>query len=613
MLRGRRRIRAVAGLCVMIAAFCLALWLPGERSRIGQVIEGRLLDARFLLRGPLPPPEGVAILAFDDAAMAQEFSFPLSRANLAEVVSSATAAGARAVVLDFLLIDPREGDAALAAALSATDAVLAVAEASADTEPPVLPSGDFTLLTTAPPAVALPALGPTPTLAATASLGHAGVTHDADGGLRRMAPARALSVADGIVWYPGLAVAGVTADRAGASLVLPAMGIGGHLDLGGKVVQLDLQGKIPLAFYGPAGTVPTVSAAALDPDALAGRVVFVGATATGFGDRHSTAFDATLPGVELHATLAANLLDGRGLRRDATAWGVTAGLALAAAAAGFLALGIGRPALMVGVAALVIATTLGTLQAAFLAGWWLDATTVLAALTVTLGIGAWLLWSEQRRRATNLGRYQSPDLVDLLADEASPRFSNQKKPAVVLFVDVAGFTGHAEQLDPADAEAFLRLFHGLLEEAAEPMGGTIAHFAGDGAMIVFGLLTAGPDDALGALQFIDRLFAAVGASRDWPGLGLRAGVHCGAVQTGLMGGTNHRHVSVSGDVVNTASRLQDVAKQEGAILALSDAVVQTDERTREWAHRNGLHPLDPQLLRGRSTPISVWIGKPMGV
>lgn len=611
MLHGRRRIRAVAGLCAMTVALCLALWLPGERSSFGQVIEGRLLDVRFLLRGPLPPPAGVAIVAFDDAAMAQSFAFPLSREDLAEVVISIAAAGARSVVLDFLLVDPREGDAALAAALSATDAVLAVAEAPMGTDPPALPAGEFSLLAATPPATALPALGPTPALSAAASLGHAGVTHDADGALRRIAPARALMVADGIAWYPGLAVAGVSANGAGASLILPASGIGGHLDLGGQVVLLDLQGTIPLVFHGPEGTIPTVSAAAIDDSILAGRIVFVGATASGFGDRHAMAFDATLPGVELHATLAANLLDGRVLRRDTLAWGATAGLALVAAAAGFLALSIGQPVLMAVVATLVIVAALGTLQVAFLTGWWLDATTVLAALAVAMGTGTWLLWFEQRRRATNLGRYQSPDLVDLLADEALPRFSNQKKPAVVLFVDIAGFTSHAEKQDPADAEAFLRLFHGLLEQAAKPLGGTIAHFAGDGAMIVFGLLKAGPDDALGSLHFIDRLFAAVAACGDWPGLDLRAAVHFGPVQTGLMGGANHRHVSVSGDVVNTASRLQDVAKHEGTILALSDALVQSDPRTRDWAHRNGLRLLAPQLLRGRSTPIRVWIGNPV--
>jgi adenylate cyclase len=603
-------MRRTAGSLALFAAFCIALWLPGERSGFGQAVEGRLLDLRFLLRGPLPSPDTVAVVAFDDAAMAQNFDFPLSREDLAAVVASVADAGARVVVLDLLLTNPRDGDNALVDALSATRAVLAVAEAPPETDAPDLPAADFALLTTPPPATVLPALGPTAALAASAALGHAVVTHASDGSLRRMHPARALAVAGGIGWYPGLAVAAVAAGGAGPALVLPATGIGGQLDLGGRTVLLDLQGTIPLDFYGPSGTIPTISAGALDRGDLAGRVVFIGATAAGFGDRHATAFDATFPGVELHATLAANLLEGRVLRRDAAAWGLTTLLAMTAAGTGFLACGISRPGLLAAVSASIVAATLGMLQAAFLSGWWLDATTVLMALTISMGTGVWLLWSEQKRRATNLGRYQSPELVDLLADDASPDFSGPTGSAVVLFVDVAGFTSHAETLDPLDAEGFLRLFHGILEQAAEPLGGTIAHFAGDGAMIVFGLLKAGPDDAVGALHFVERLFAAVRECRDWPGLGVRVGAHRGPVRTGLMGGRIHRHVSVSGDVVNIASRLQELARQQAATVALSDALVQTDARTRHWVGRNGFRQLDPQTLRGRSAPVDVWVGNP---
>jgi adenylate cyclase len=425
-----------------------------------------------------------------------------------------------------------------------------------------------------------------------------------------MAPARPIRIADGIGWYPGLAIAAVTAGGAPPSVFLPASGIGGTLDLGSRVVPLDLRGQLPLDFYGPAGAIRTVSATAIEPDSLTGRIVFVGATSIGFGDRHATPFDATLPGVELHATLAANLIDGRGLRRDPAAWGWTAALTIAVAGAGFLALGIGPPAAMALAAATVTAATFATLQGAFLLGWWLDATTVLAALMIALGTGSWLLWFEQRRRATNLGQYQSPDLVDWLADEGTPRFSSETNAAVVLFVDVAGFTTQAEHLDPTRAETLLRVFHGLLERAATPTGGTIAHFAGDGGMIVFGLLKSAPDDAARALDFVERVFRAARVCDDWPGLTLRIGGHGGAVHTGLVGGKTHRHVSVSGDVVNTASRLQEFARQQGATLALSDAVVQTNDRTRHWAGRHGMAPTGPQTLRGRSTPIEIWIGSP---
>lgn len=114
---------------------------------------------------------------------------------------------------------------------------------------------------------------------------------------------------------------------------------------------------------------------------------------------------------------------------------------------------------------------------------------------------------------------------------------------MVLFVDVAGFTTHAEHLDPAQANAFLALFHRLVEQAAESCGGVIVHFAGDGALIVFGLPEPGADDTDRALRFIEALYAAIRNCPGWPGLGLRVGGHSGPVQVAVLGGERHRHLS----------------------------------------------------------------------
>ena len=599
----------MAGLvCVVLMALVVGLWHPGERSTFWQGIEGRLLDARFLARGPLAPPDGVAIIAFDDAAIARLDSFPPPRAALAAAVSAAWDAGAQAVALDFLLVDPRADDVALAAALRRGDAVLGVAEAPPGTPAPVLHGeGGFALYTGPVPTDPLPALVPAPALQEEARLGHVTVRHEADGALRRMRPALALATQDGISHLPGLAIAAIAKD---ARLLMHAEGSGGRLDLGDRSVPLDLRGTVPLNFHGPAGTIPTHSAGAVTGADLQGRIVFLGATATGFGDHHATPFDATLPGVEAHATLAANLLTGHPLRRDAAAWLGTVALAVAAACAGFASAGLGPLLAATAATATTVLAVATALQAAFIAGWWIDASSVLLALTLGALIGAGLRRFDQRRRAANLARYQSPALVEMLATLAEPLRHRRPQHAVVLFVDVAGFTTHAEHLGPRRTDAFLSLFHGLVEGAAEPRGGIIAHFAGDGALVVFGLPEPAADDADRALSFIDALFAAVRDSPDWPGLGLRVGGHAGPVQLGVLGGVRHRHVSVSGDVVNAASRLQEFARSCNASLALSDALVTSGPGAGLWAGTAGLRKRTAQLLRGRSGVEDVWVGDP---
>ncbi len=593
---------------MVLASLLLALWHPGARNAFWQGIEGHLLDARFLWRGPISPPGDVAIVAFDDAAVSQLDAFPPPRSALAAAVSAATDAGAKAIALDFLLVDARPGDADLAAALSGVAAVLGVAELSPDADTRDFDDGGFTVVVAADPGDPLPVLGPTEILRGVAALGHVIVRHDADGAVRRFDAALALATEAGVAWYPSLGVASLKAADDALDLRLLQTGIGSRLSVGGTSIALDRQDAIPLVFYGPNGTIPTHSFSTVRDADLAGKIVFLGATATGFGDRHATAFDAAFPGVELHATLAANLIEGRHLRRDAVAWMWDAVFAVVATALGFAAAGLDRPWLVVLATGTIVAVTAAVLQAAFLAGWWLDGTTILLSLLLGVGSGAGLHLLEYRRRAANLSLYHSPLFVDRLASFANPRFGPEAQPAVVLFVDVESFTGYSESLGPEGTADFLRLFHGVVEQAVDPLGGTIAHFAGDGAIVVFGLPKPGPQDAERALRFIEDLYAAIRSDPAWPGLELRVGGHAGPVQTAVVGGKRHRQLTVSGDVVNTASRLQDFAKSCDASVALSAALLRSSPIAMSWAEKKGLRSAGQHKLRGRLSPLEIWTG-----
>ncbi|MDP5217270.1 adenylate/guanylate cyclase domain-containing protein [Ruegeria sp. 2205SS24-7] len=607
---GFRREWRITGAIVLLLSLLIAIWHPGDRSPFWQGVEGRLLDARFLWRGPMVPPAGIAIIAFDDAAMSQLETFPPPRSALAEAVSVATEAGAAAIALDFLLIGPRAGDRDLAGALAEINAVLGVAEAPADAELQDLESGGFSVVIAPEIDYPLPALGPVETLSDMAAIGHVNLSHDSDGAARRLGAAQYLATQDGNKWYPSLALAALKASDAELDLQVRSSQTGGRLSVGETQIALDGQGAIPLNFYGQAGTIPTYSFAELADADLRGKIIFVGATATGFGDRHATSYDATFPGVELHATLAANVIEQRFLRRDALTWSWDIALALIAATLGFFAARLDRPLLGALATAGVFIALAIVVQTAFGAGWWLDGVTALFSLLLGAGVGAGLRLVQHRRRAANLALYQSPLLVERLADAVDPRFEASARPAVVLFVDVANFTKHSERLGPEGTADFLRLFHGLVEQSLEPQRGIIAHFAGDGAMVVFGLPEPNPDDAIRALRFIEALYAVVGACSDWPGLGLRVGGQAGPVKTSIIGGKRHKQLAVSGDVVNTASRLQDFAKSQSAAIALSSALLQSNPETREHAEKMGLRPAGQHTLRGRAEPIEIWTGPP---
>ena len=147
-------------------------------------------------------------------------------------------------------------------------------------------------------------------------------------------------------------------------------------------------------------------------------------------------------------------------------------------------------------------------------------------------------------------------------------------------------------------------FQQSVAASARKHGGVVTQFSGDGAMVVFGLIAGSAPPADGALSFIAAL--AHEAAR-WPSSGMRIGADLGPVVAGVMGGSSHRQVTVAGDAVNVASRLQGEAKARDAALAVSDALIAASEEPESWEAQLGLKPAGPCRLRGRGEMLEIWI------
>ena len=496
------RLAIIASLC---AALALALWRPSDTGGVAAGIEGRLLDLRFALRGPRPPPDGVAVLAVDDRALAAIGAFPPPRSALAAGIEAARGAGAAVVALDLLLPGTGEGDAALSTALAARpDAVLAVSLGKGappgDALAAALRASAVDVALTSPPPAPAGVLGPSDAFLTGPALGHVNIAPEVGGSLHRMPLAL---TAPGGATVPALPLAAVRL-LTGDAIVLAS---GEAVLIGERRIPLDAQDAAAINWFGPEGTVPTVSLVEAGSTGLDGRIVFLGATARGFGDRLATPFDRRMPGVEALATLAANLVSGETLRRDGTTWMLDILLALAAALVAVLAAARDRPSLALGTTAAVWFGTGAILMLAFSRFLWLDAVTPVAALTVAGIAGATARRAVQRERMANLARYQSPLMAETLARSARPDLDGRAQSAAALFVDAAGFTARSARLGPEATFRFLRDLHAAIERAALASRGVVEQYAGDGAMVLFGLPDPGPDDAANALACIDRLFA----------------------------------------------------------------------------------------------------------
>src|SRR6187549_2509090 len=104
------------------------------------------------------------------------------------------------------------------------------------------------------------------------------------------------------------------------------------------------------------------------------------------------------------------------------------------------------------------------------------------------------------RPCPSCGTIVSPELAyctscgTAMGDEEQLVGSEERKVVTVVFVDLVGFTGRAEQLDPEDVRGLLVPYHGRAKAELERFGGTVEKFIGDAVVAVFGAPVAHEDD-----------------------------------------------------------------------------------------------------------------------
>ena len=177
---------------------------------------------------------------------------------------------------------------------------------------------------------------------------------------------------------------------------------------------------------------------------------------------------------------------------------------------------------------------------------------------------------------------------------AEPAARAERKVVTVLFCDLVGFTAKAEQLDPEDVRAVLGPYHARVRGELERHGGTVEKFIGDAVMALFGAPTAHEDDPERAARAALTIREFAGEE----GLELRIGITTGEALVSLGASPAEGEGMASGDVVNTAARLQSAAPVNG-ILA-DETTYRATRRTIEYAK---VSPVD---AKGKAAPIPVW-------
>jgi adenylate cyclase len=350
-------------------------------------------------------------------------------------------------------------------------------------------------------------------------------------------------------------------------------------------------------------------------DALRGRIVLVGTTAQGLVDMRSTPIQAAYPGVEMHATVLAGMLDNSFKERPP--W--VLGLELMQ----LLGVGLAVVLLTPRLSALWALLLAFALMSGLLAGnFWLWREGGIAVDAVLPLLLLFLLYSNQmffgffleghkkRKLARLFGQYVPEELVaDMSRREEDFGIGGEVREMTVLFSDVRGFTTISEGLSPAELTRLMNEFLTPLTGVIHHHQGTIDKYMGDAIMAFWGAPVRDEQHAVhgvrAGLEMIRRVYELdpVFKAKGWPEIRVGVGLNTGNMNVGNMGSEFRMAYTVLGDAVNLGSRLESLTKQYGVGILIS-------ETTRAACPGLICREIDLVRVKGKHEPVAIF--EPLG-
>lgn len=207
-----------------------------------------------------------------------------------------------------------------------------------------------------------------------------------------------------------------------------------------------------------------------------------------------------------------------------------------------------------------------------------------------------------RDRVTNLfGQHVSPAVVDRLLATGAESPSEIRR-VCVMFLDIRGFTAQTRVRAAPETVALLNDFFGEMVDIVDRHHGIVNKFLGDGFLALFGAPFDDPDAAQGAIESGLAMLAAIdrwNVERPAQALKVGIGVHIGDAVTGTVGSPQRKEYTVIGDTVNLAARLEQLTKEVGARMLVSNALA-------DIARAKGGRDLGPMTIRGYEDKVRVW-------
>jgi len=332
-----------------------------------------------------------------------------------------------------------------------------------------------------------------------------------------------------------------------------------------------------------------------------GKVVLIGAS---FGE--SRDFFPTprglMSGVEIHANIIHTILS-RAQIMPAAHW-VGVALSLVFALVMSVLLTFFRP--MVATIVSVTAIPLVLIPSSYLAfarlGIWVDFVTPLLAIRWGATIADYL---EARHVRRSLGQLVDREVANQIVDQ-DETLSGQTREATIFFTDVRNYTTLCEGKTPEEVVSILNELFAMMGRVIARHQGCIVDFIGDAVLAAFGAHKDNPNHAADAVATALEAQAELDIlnlawqKRGIPRLQIGVGIHSGEVLAGIIGSGERKKFGVTGDTVNTGSRVEGLNKEFSTSILI----------TRETLERlNGKFKVEGHgevKVKGREKPVEVF-------